>query len=204
MSSGDIIWGAVLIGGGIFIGIYGEMLFRFVLAVIGFLVGFSAVYLLLDGKDAGPQILLSLIAGGIAAMVLYKLFKFGLYIAGGALGAVVGLVVTSLIGLTSSGSSNWLGLGLVVAGVGGFGFFGPRIGAMIIPAATSAVAGCMVAYGYLTWFQSTYGVDASNPAINDSRKSILVIFGIVVALSFLAQWNISKLRIRLRGGVGVA
>jgi len=51
METGDLIWGIVMIAGGVFIGIYGEMLFKFVLAMIGFLVGFSALYLILEGQD---------------------------------------------------------------------------------------------------------------------------------------------------------
>jgi len=202
MDSGDIVWGAALIVGGIFIGIYGDMLFRFVLAVMGFLLGFSAVYLLLDGQSQGLQILMSIIVGGIAALVLYSLLRFGLYIAGAALGAVVGIVAAAIVGL-STGASDWLGLLFILVGAGGIGFLGPRLGAMIIPLATSAVAGLMVAYGYGVWFQSTFNLDAASPDTGDSRKSLIVLFAIVTAISFLGQWNISKLRRRLRGGVGV-
>jgi hypothetical protein len=202
MDSGDIVWGAALIVGGIFVGIYGDMLFRFVLAVIGFLLGFSAVYLLLDGKSQGLQILMSIIVGGIAALVLYSLIKFGLYIAGAALGAVIGVVLAAIVGLSTSGS-DWLGLLFILVGAGGIGFLGPRLGAMIIPLSTSAVAGLMVTYGYGVWFQSTFNLDTANPDTSDSRKSLIVLFAIVTAISFLGQWNISKLRRRLRGGVGV-
>ncbi len=122
MSTGDLVWGLALIGGGVFIGVYGELLFRFVLAMIGFLVGFTALYLILDGQTQGLQILLSLAAGGIGALLLYTLFNFGLYVAGGALGAVAGLIVASLIGL-NSGENSWLLTVLVLAGTGGAGFF---------------------------------------------------------------------------------
>lgn len=166
-----MIWGAVLIAGGVFIGVDGELLFKFVLAVIGFLVGFSALFLLLDEKSLGIQIVTSVVAGGIGALVLYKLFAFGLYVAGGALGAVAGLVIAGLFGLTSGGSGR-LTLVLVSAGTGGAGF-GPRLGAMIIPLGTSVVAALMMVYGYLTWFQSTDGMDATEPADNYSRKSLL-------------------------------
>lgn len=201
MSAGDFVWGALLIGSGVFVGIYGEMLFKFVLAIIGFAAAGSAVYILLDGKSTGLQVLMAIIAGGIGALVLYRLLNFALYIAGAAFGAVAGIVIAALIGLNTTDNLQWITLLLVVVGAGGVGFFGPRFGRMIIPLATSAVSAGMVVYGYLIFFQSTFGIDASDPNTHSSRKSLLLLFAIVYALSFLAQYNISKYRLRLRPAV---
>ena len=197
MSAGEVVWGLMLIGGGIFIGVYGEILFRFVLAMIGFLAGFTALYLILDGQSEGLQVLLSFAAGGIGALLLYSLFNFGMYVAGGALGAVVGLITAALIGL-NSGENKWLMIILVLAGSGSAGFFGPRLGSMIITLGTSSVAALLVVYGYVALFESTYGVDAATPSDGYSSRSLLVLFFIIFALAFLGQWNIAKLRHRLR------
>lgn len=196
MEAGDLLWGIVLLVGGVFIGIYGEMLFKFVLAMIGFLVGFSVLYALLDGQDDAMRILVALVAGGIGAILLFTLVRFGLYVAGGALGAVVGIVIASLIGLTGD-DNGWLLTVLMLAGAGGFGFFGPRLGAMIIPLGTAAVSAFMCVYGYIVLFQSTYNIDPSNPGQNYSYRSLLVLFAVIFAIAFLGQWNISKLRRRL-------
>jgi hypothetical protein len=197
MSGGDFVWGAVLVAGGVFVGVYGELLFRFVLAVIGFMVGFTALYILLDNQSQAERILISVIAGGVGALLLYTLFNFGIYVAGAALGAVAGLVIAGLIGVASS-SNDWLAVVLVLVGAGGAGFFGPRLGAMIIPLGTAAVAALMLVYGYLVWFQSTYTADASEPQNVYTSKSLLTLFAMFYVLSFLAQWNIAKLRQRLR------
>jgi hypothetical protein len=196
MSAGDFIWGVAMIAGGVFIGIYGELLFRFVLAMIGFLAGFTALYQVLESQSDTARILISIVAGGIGAILLYSLFNLGLYVAGGALGAVLGLVIAALIGLGGS-ENGWLTTILVLAGAGGSGFFGPRLGSMIIPLGTSAVAAFMAVYGYVVLFQSTYGLDASNPDDSYSRRSLLVLFAIFFSFAFLGQWNISKLRSRL-------
>jgi len=197
MSGGDLIWGLVLCGTGIFIGVYGELLFRFVLAMIGFVAGFTVLYLVLGGQTAALQILIAVAAGGVGALLLYRLVNFGLYVAGGALGAVLGLVIAGLIGLGSS-SHTWLTILLIAVGTGGAGFFGPRLGAMIIPLGTSAVAAFTVVYGYVVLFQSTYGLDASDPGDANSRKSLLVLLLLFFGMAFLSQWNIAKLRMRLR------
>ena len=60
---GEFVWGAVLVGCGIFVCVYGNVLFRFVLAVIGFAVGFAAAYTLTDGQDDALRILVSLVVG---------------------------------------------------------------------------------------------------------------------------------------------
>jgi len=196
MDTGDLLWGIALVVGGVFVGIYGEMLFRFVLAMIGFLVAFSAIFLLLKDQSEGVQLLFSVIAGGIGAFALYALFNIGIYVAGAALGAVAGVVIAGLVGL-SADDTGWLLLVLVLIGAGGVGFFGPRLGTMIIPLGTSAIAAFMMTYGYLVLFESTFSADATEPEHEYSRKTLLVLFAMLYALCFLAQWNIANLRRRL-------
>jgi hypothetical protein len=50
----DVVWGAVLAGCGIFIAVYGALLFRFVLVVIGFALGFGAALVVFADQDAAP------------------------------------------------------------------------------------------------------------------------------------------------------
>jgi len=196
METTNLLWGLGMVAGGVFVGIYGEMLFQFVLAMIGFLVGFTALYLLLDGQSQGVQILFALIAGGIGAFALYTLVRIGIYVAGAALGAVVGILIAGLIGLATD-DMGWLTVVLLLIGAVGVGFFGPRLGAMIVPLGTSAVAAFMMTYGYLVLFESTFNADATEPEHAYSRKALLVLFAMFYALSFLGQWNISNLRRRL-------
>jgi hypothetical protein len=47
----EVVWGAILVDCGVFIAVYGALLFRFVLAVIGFALAFGAAVVLLDGQD---------------------------------------------------------------------------------------------------------------------------------------------------------
>jgi hypothetical protein len=197
MDTGDLIWGIVMICGGVFIGIYGDMLFKFVLAMIGFLVGFSALYLILEGQDETLRIIVSFAAGGVGALVLFRLVNFGIYVAGAALGAVAGLLIAGLIGLSTDSDIGWLTTILVLVGGGGVGFLGPRLGAMIIPLGTSAIAAFMMTYGYLALFQSTFNFDASEPSDAQARRTVLLLFAMVYALCFLAQYNLNKLRQRI-------
>ena len=68
MSDGvEFLWGLVLVGSGIFICVYGSVLFRFVLAMIGFAVGFAAAFALTDGQNDALRVLVGLVAGAAAA-----------------------------------------------------------------------------------------------------------------------------------------
>lgn len=194
MSASEFVFGAAMIGGGVFVGVWGEQLFRFVLAVIGFAIGFGAIYLLLDGQSDGLRLLFGVIAGGIAAGVLFMLINFGLYIAGGIAGGAVGLIVAGLLGFSGDSVPTAI---VAIAGVGGVGFFGKRIGTMIIPVATAAAAALMIVYGYASWFQSELSSNIDQPGTELEKTQIVVLVLIIFGLSFLAQWNIAGLRRRL-------
>jgi MFS superfamily sulfate permease-like transporter len=86
------------------------------------------------------------LAGAVAAIVLFSLVRIGLYIAGGILGAVLALVVSGLLGLLDEGF-DWGPLILVILGVGGVGFFGHRLGNLIIILATAAAGAFLVVDG---------------------------------------------------------
>src|SRR5918995_5499490 len=98
MSGSEFVWGAVLVACGIFIAVYGSILFRFVLAALGFAVGFGGAFFLLSDQDTATTILVAMVVGGIAAVLLYSLIRIGLYIAGGILGLVVAVTIAGLFG----------------------------------------------------------------------------------------------------------
>ena len=99
MSESEFVWGIVLVAAGVFISVYGNMLFRFALAVMGFGLGFLAAVWLTDGQDTVQRVLVGLAIGGIAAIAFYTLVQCTVYIAGGIFGLIVALVVSALFSL---------------------------------------------------------------------------------------------------------
>ncbi len=73
MSGSEFVWGIVLVAAGVFISVYGNMLFRFALAVMGFGLGFVVAVWLTDGQDTAQRVLVGLAIGGIAAIAFYTL-----------------------------------------------------------------------------------------------------------------------------------
>lgn len=192
----DLLWGAVLLGCGIFVSVYGGLLFRFVLAVMGFGIGFYGTMAVLGDQETALRILIGLVIGGIAAGALYALISFGLYIAGGLLGIVAGFVVASLLNQMDDGL-NWVGIVLMIAGAGGCGFFGRRLGNWIIILATAAVGAFLIVGGLGAWFNTELGVNTDEVSTTLNTNLTLVLFLVFAGLSGLAQMNISNLRRRL-------
>ena len=120
-----LLWGIIVLVSGIFIAAYGNLLFRFALAFLGFAIGYSLVAWLGGGLDTALRILIGIVAGGILAAVLYLLVKFTLNIAGAVLGLVLML---ALLGLFRLGGLDLgvFGTLLVVAAAGLGGVFGSR------------------------------------------------------------------------------
>jgi Domain of unknown function (DUF4203) len=197
MSGSEFVWGAVLVASGIFIAVYGSVLFRFVLAVLGFAVGFGAAYALLSDQDTTARILVALVVGAVAAGLLFALIRVGLYIAGGVLGLVLALVLSGLFGWLDDGVSWTAGI-LLIAGGGLGGFFGQRLGDWIVILATAGAGALLVTNGVLVWFKDEYASDLTGDITTNLDKSeVLVLFLIVFAIAFLSQLNSTKLRDRL-------
>jgi hypothetical protein len=197
MSGSEFVWGAVLVASGIFIAVYGSVLFRFVLAVLGFAVGFGAAYALLSDQDTTARILVALVVGAVAAGLLFALIRVGLYIAGGVLGLVVALIVSGLFGWLDDGVGWTAGI-LLIAGGGLGGFFGQRLGDWIVILATAGAGSLLVTNGVLVWFKDEYASDLTGDITTNLDKSeVLVLFLIVFAIAFLSQLNSTKLRDRL-------
>jgi Domain of unknown function (DUF4203) len=197
MSGSEFVWGAVLVASGIFITVYGSLLFRFVLAVLGFAVGFGVAFVLLEDQDTAAQVLVALVVGAIAAALLYSLIRVGLYIAGGVLGLVLAVTIAGLFGWLDNGVGWTAGI-LLIAGGGLGGFFGNRLGDWIIILATAAAGALLVVNGVLVWFKDEYSSDLTGDITTNLDKSeVLVVFLIVFAIAFLSQLNSTKLRDRL-------
>jgi hypothetical protein len=198
MSDGvEFLWGIVLVGAGIFVCVYGSVLFRIVLAMIGFAVGFGGAFALTDGQNDALRILVAIVAGGIAAAVLFSLIRVGLYIAGGILGAVVALVVSALVGLLDDGFG-WGSLILVILGAGGIGYTGPRLGNLIIVLATAAAGAFLVMQGLSFLYLDEFQTDVEDPGQTFSSSLPFVTFLIIAAIGGLGQYVSSTLRFRLR------
>ena len=188
-----LIWGLIVLVSGIFIAAYGSTLFRFVLAFIGFAAGFSLVMWLGGSLSSTLQIVVGLVVGGILAGLLYYLVRFSLYIAGGVMGLVLMLVVLALFRFAG------LDLGLVgtilalaAAGVGGF--FGQRLGPVVVIVATSLVWAYFVFLGLGALFG--LGVNTEDATALLGTSFPLVLFLAVAAISFLAQYQAFTLRQR--------
>jgi hypothetical protein len=140
MDSVSILFGLVTIAAGIFVCVYGNVLFRFVIAVLGFLIGFWLIMAIFPATNNALRVVLAIVVGGIGAAILYSLFRLALHVAGALLGAVVVMTVLALIGWIGNGNFGVISWILVIAGAVVVGFFGNRPGNAIIPLAT-ALAG---------------------------------------------------------------
>lgn len=189
----DIIWGLVVLLCGIFIAAYGNVLFRFVLAFIGFALGFSLVMWLGASIDMAMRVIIGMVVGSILAGVLYMLVKFALYIAGGLLGLVLMLAILGLfkLGGMDLGFFGWI-LAIAAAGVGGF--FGQRLGNIVTILATSLTGAYFVVLGLGLLFQ--LGVETDEPITLMGTAFPLILFLTVAAISGLAQHQAFAVRQR--------
>ena len=158
----DSIWGLVVVAAAYFICAYGASLFRFVLAVIGFAVGFSLTAMALVPASAGALgWIIALVAGGIGTFLLYRLFNLSLYLAS-ILGIAIVIALLGLFGLTGSGQGlgifGWI---LVLIGAGVVGFFGRRYGDIVIVLATGLAGATLVVYGLARLLAPTSGMARS-------------------------------------------
>jgi hypothetical protein len=198
MEGASVIWGLVILAAGIFVSVYGNMLFRFVLAVVGFAIGFWLTMTIMPSTNTALQVLIALIVGGIGAAVLYSLFRISLHLAGALLGAVIVMAVLSLIGWVGGGASmgvvSWI---LVLAGAGVVGFLGNRLGNAIIPLATALTGAALVVLGFSKLFTANVGATSNDPIAVLSGGFGFVLFLVLAIISALAQFQIADLRRRL-------
>ncbi len=193
----EFAWGAIVIAAGIFIAVYGSMLFKFALAAIGFAIGFVGAWWLLDSQSDTTRILVALVAGAVGAVVLYSLARFGLYIAGAILGVVIAILIGGIIEILGPTPDNIVMWILVIGGIAGGGFFGHRLGQLIVILATSAAGAFLIVDGLQIWYASRIAGDLDDPSQTLAQKLTLTIFVIIFALSALSQFNSSRLMQRV-------
>ena len=136
--------GILLAACGIFLLVYGGLLFRFALAVGFFVLGFSLTSWLFSSQPDMIRLLVSFVAGGVLAVVGYALVRMMLHIAGGLLGAVLVLLILSLLPFSMP---SFLSVLIIIAGAGVVGFFGNRLGDWVIILATTLTGAYAVIFG---------------------------------------------------------
>ncbi|MFN3330997.1 MAG: hypothetical protein ACK47M_00610 [Caldilinea sp.] len=187
--------GIVLAACGIFLLVYGGLLFRFSMAVGFFVIGFSLASWLFSSQPDLIRILISLVVGGALAAVGYMLVRMVLHIAGGLLGAVLVLVVLSLLPFDMP---SFLGIILIVAGAGAVGYFGDRLGDWVIILATSLAGAYAVVLGLTRMFPTAVEASAeyvaSGSAYVPFTGPAFAVFVIVLLIGALAQDRIRSLR----------
>ncbi len=82
-----------------------------------FVLGFSLAMWILSSQPITIRLLVSLVVGGILALVGYLLMKLVLHLAGGLLGAVLALLILSLLPISLP---SFLVLILIIVGAGLF------------------------------------------------------------------------------------
>lgn len=182
----------LLIACGVFLLVYGGRLFRFALAVGGFVLGFGLSMWLLSSQPVASRLLISLVAGGVIALVGYLTVKMVLHFAGAILGIVLVLVVLSLLPVPLPDSVSLIAL---VAGAGVAGFFGNRLGDWVIMLATTLAGAYAVLLGLAHLFPAALGLgpDYLSARIPFSMPAFMV-FLILLVTGILAQFEIRRVR----------
>ena len=188
-----MFWMGVLLAAcGIFLLVYGGMLFRFSLAVGFFVIGFSLASWLFAAQTDMIRLLVSFVAGGALAIVGYSLVRMVLHIAGGLLGAIVVLLVLSLLPFTMP---SFLSVIIIIAGAGLVGFFGNRLGDWVIILATTLTGAYAVVLGITRMFPAAVEVTAEYAsAFVPFTGPAFAVFLIVFAIGALAQFQIRAVR----------
>lgn len=196
MELSAVLWGLITICAGVFISVYGLLLFKFALAAMGFSLGFVGGWWLLDSQETATRFLIALVAGALLGLALFFLVRFGVYIAGAMLGIVIAVVVGGLFEVVSSRASDVVMSVLAIAGLVGGGLLGPRLGRFIILLATSAAGALLIVDGLRHWFATDLGAGESAVRTLGSGWA-MALFAVLFAVSALGQYNAGQLRSRL-------
>lgn len=190
----NILWGIIIVVCGVFVCVYGNLLFRFTLAALGFGIGAILGWWLAGGQSDMMRILISLALGGVGALLLYFLFQVGIYVAGGVFGLILAFLLVALLGLGDS----WLAILFLLAGTGVVGFFSRKFERWIIPLATSAAGAFQVVYGLALIFIGQVS-QGSTPMELLGEPLALAVFLVVAAVSFLSQIRPRAVMVRSGG-----
>jgi hypothetical protein len=98
----NILVGLIVLVLGAVVCFSGYRIFRVVLMLVGFLIGFTLGMAIMANSGGIGQILVGVVVGLIGAGIFYALYFVGVFLAGVALGAVVGLTLASILGASGS------------------------------------------------------------------------------------------------------
>lgn len=190
------LWGIIALVCGGFMLVYGASLIRVVLAAFGFFVGFVVATLVLNwlGLMAGNQwlqLLVEVILGVIIGLVFYNLVSLTVYLAGGVLGASLGLFLIGVLNL----QADWLAVGITVVAAAIGTLFGKNLGDWLTLIAASVAGAYASVVGVGLLFRTAEEVAANR--LMPSSLAAIVVFLFLVVVGTLAQMQIRDLRRRL-------
>ncbi len=188
--------GLAVIAAGVFSAAFGYTLFRFVLAALGFMVGFSVTSSLTSGLDPTVSLFISLGVGVVLAGLGFALIRIGQYIAGALLGIVIAMLVLSLLSIQSDSVLSLAGLAV---GLGIGAFAGRFFGDMIILTATSFVGAYGIVLGMTIVYPELLGGSVNSGQVPVSMPSLTLMLAIAL-VGGLGQWNLYR-RIRRPGAI---
>jgi hypothetical protein len=164
-----------------------------VLAVLGFMIGFSLVMWLGGGLGQPLQLIVAIVAGGILGALGYLLFKLALYFAGAILGITIVFAILGLVGVSGGdlGAFGWI---VALAGAVLGGIFGRRLGDLVIVFATALAGAYLVVLGLARLFVGS--IDSSNALKMLGAGFPLLLFLTIALISGLTQYEVMRIRRR--------
>jgi hypothetical protein len=184
--------GLLLVACGVFLLVYGTMLFRFAIAVAGFVIGFALGWWLLESATEAAQIIVAFALGGVVAIVGYAVVRIGVYLAGGLLGALLALIVLSFLSIESSAVNVLVILAAAVA----VGFFARSLGLWLTILATSAAGAYAIVYGLSRMFPDSTQIEDLESAKIPLTGAAFTILILTFAIGFLSQWTLARIQRR--------
>jgi len=170
----------------------GYRFFRLVLAIVGFIVG-SGIAVGLINSD---QTIIILIVGLIGGTLFYFLYFIGPFLAGIFLGATLGAIFASDLGLTSTAASIVVIIGAVIGGLLGF-----ILSKYIIMLSTAVTGAAQIVYAVLVLLPSTRIVQPTNQVrVNlTSAQSVIVtvVILLLAAVGFAVQVGMNQREVRV-------
>ncbi len=184
--------GLLLVACGVFLLVYGTMLFRFAIAVAGFVVGFALGWWLMESATDATQVIVAFALGGGLAIVGYSVVRLGVYLAGGLLGSLGALIVLSFLNIGSS----VINVVVILAAAVAVGFFARSLGLWLTILATSAAGAYAIVYGLSRMFPDSTQIEDLESAKIPQTGAAFAILILTFAIGFLSQWTLARIQRR--------
>ena len=186
----DVLVGLLLVACGVFLLVYGTMLFRFAIAVAGFVIGFALGWGSWN-RPATPPNHRGLRAWWVLAIVGYAVVRIGVY-GRWAARALVALIVLSFLNIGSSVVNVLVILAAAVA----VGFFARSLGLWLTILATSAAGSYAIVYGLSRMFPESTQIEDLESAKIPMTGAAFTILILTFAIGFLSQWTLARIQRR--------